>query len=107
MAINVIPAIFTAVGPSSLSSKDIHTRIVVAPEGQMSKIIDALQVRGKTMKEKRNKQLTVRDVQISDLASGNQQMDITLSIPKTMYITDVYYLIKDIDHVQTVDVEKR
>lgn len=52
------------------------------------------------------KQLTVRDVQIKDLTSGNQQMDITLSIPKSMYITDIYYLIKDIDHVQTVDVEK-
>lgn len=107
IAINVIPALFTAVGPSSLSQKDVHTRIVISPEGQMSTIIDALQVRGKTMHEKRNKQLTVRDVQIKDLRSGNQQMDITLSIPKTMYITDIYYLIKDIDYVQTVDVEKR
>lgn len=73
----------------------------------MSSIIDALQVRGTTLKERRMKQLTVRDVQIKDLTSGNQQMDITLSIPKSMYITDIYYLIKDIDHVQTVDVEKR
>ncbi len=106
LAVNIIPGLLKIIGPSSLSQNDIAARVVVEPNLKMTELLEAIEQKGATWKEKRKKNISIRSIKLKDLDNGNQQIDLKLLVPSTLYTTEIYYLIKKIDHVQTVHVEE-
>ncbi|WP_100406126.1 MgtC/SapB family protein [Bacillus solitudinis] len=104
-AVNIIPYLLKMIGPSSLSQQDVAVRIVMEPNQQMTELLEAIERKGKTQKEKKHSNMTIRKLKLKDLDNGNQQIDLTLSVPEKQYTTEIYYLIKKIEFVLTVDVE--
>ncbi|SDC00172.1 MgtC/SapB family protein [Shouchella lonarensis] len=107
VSVNVIPALIKLIGPMSLSQTDVALRVVMEKGALTTHLIKRLHYRGKTWKERRTNSMIVREVKIKDLEDGCKQLDISVSIPRTMYITSVYDLVKEIDMVQKVSVEQR
>ncbi|WP_059105402.1 MgtC/SapB family protein [Shouchella shacheensis] len=107
LAVNVIPALLKIVGPTSLSQNDVALRVVMAKGAITSHLIKELQHKAKTWKERRAENIVIRDIKIKDLENGCQQLDISLSIPRGMYMTHLYDRVKGIEHVKSVEVEQR
>ncbi|WP_088106084.1 MgtC/SapB family protein [Halalkalibacter urbisdiaboli] len=104
-AVNIIPSILKVVGPSSLSQQDVAVRVVMEPNQQMTELIKAIERKGTSLKEKKHFNISIRKIKLRDLDNGNQQIDLTLSVPEKQYTTEIYYMLKKIDYVITVDVE--
>ncbi|GIN14403.1 peptide ABC transporter permease [Shouchella clausii] len=107
IAVNFIPALLKHIGPTSLSQVDVALRVVMFEEADSTHLIKRLQRRESTWKERKQRNIVIRDVKIKDIDQGGQQLDMSLSIPRTMYMTELYDLVKEIEHVKSVAVEQR
>ncbi|WP_413376365.1 MgtC/SapB family protein [Alkalihalobacillus sp. 1P02AB] len=118
IAINIIPSLLKTVGPPTLKQDDVALKIVMEPNLNMTELIEAIEQKGEILEEKatepitkkrknrRKKEISIRSVKVKDLDNGNQLIDLKISVPSKMYITDVYYIIKKIRYVKSVNVEK-
>ncbi len=52
------------------------------------------------------REFKIRYMKLKDLENNCQLIDLTLSVPDSQYTTEIYYYIKKIDHVQSVEVEQ-
>ncbi|WP_054635643.1 MgtC/SapB family protein [Thalassobacillus sp. C254] len=105
LSVNVLPALVKRFGPLALSQRDVAVKIVMEPNLKMTELLESIERRSHTLKEKKNFDINIRNIKLKDLENGNQQIDLTISAPEKQYTTEIYYLIKKIDHVLTVDVE--
>ncbi|BAB06944.1 MgtC/SapB family protein [Halalkalibacterium halodurans] len=103
LAINVFPQLVKKVGPSSLRQRDVAVKMVMEPNMRMTELIQSIE--RKTSMAKKGSDIRIRHLKLKDLENGNQQVELILSAPEKQYTTEIYYLIKKIDHVLTVDVE--
>jgi putative Mg2+ transporter-C (MgtC) family protein len=103
LAINVLPGAVKRIGPSRLSQRDLYVKIVVEPNYKMTELVRFIEQRNEVY-EGAN-ELKVKDIKLKDLESGNQQIQLTVSAPEKLYTTEIYYLVKQLDHVLTVEVE--
>lgn len=106
--VNVVPSLIKWIGPAKLSERDVSVKIVMEANFKMTDLIKTIEGTVQTAKEKDNKQkeLKIRHIKISDLNSGYQQVELTLSAPERLYTSEIYYLIKRNDHVISVEVEQ-
>ncbi|WNF38285.1 MgtC/SapB family protein [Bacillaceae bacterium IKA-2] len=105
LAVNVLPSIIKSVGPSELRQRDVSVRIVMEPNHRMTEVLKAIERKGEGLNELEKNRIKIRKLKLKDLDNGNQQMSLTISAPEKQYTTEIYYLIKEIDHVLSVDVE--
>ncbi|OEF97752.1 MgtC/SapB family protein [Desulfuribacillus alkaliarsenatis] len=105
VAVNFIPSFVKWAGPGSLSKRDVALKIVVEPNYRMTELLKIIESKGQGLSKQKNYDIQIRHIKIKDLDNGNQQIDLTISAPEKQYTTEIYYLIKKIDHVLTVDVE--
>jgi len=47
----------------------------------------------------------IRHFKLKDIDSGHQLIDLILSVPEDQYTTEIYYYVKKIDHVLSVEIE--
>lgn len=107
VAVNIIPALLKIIGPTSLNQIDVSLKVVMAEEATSTHLIKSIQRKEKGWKKRKAKNIIIHDVKIRDIEENKQQLDILLSIPRTMYMTQLYDIVKKIDHVQTVAIEQK
>ncbi len=105
IAVNVLPPLIKAVGPTVLRQRDLSVKIVMEPNYRMTELIKAIEQKGQGLNETEKSEIKIRNIKLKDIENGNQQIHLTLSAPEKQYTTEIYYLLKKIDHVLTVEVE--
>lgn len=104
IAVNVVPYLIKLMGPSKLNRHDVALRIVLEPNHRMTELIQTIE-RKHTNKQNKQEQYRIRYMKLKDLDNKRQFLDLVLSVPESQYTTEIYYYIKKIDHVLTVEVE--
>ncbi|ADU31738.1 MgtC/SapB family protein [Evansella cellulosilytica] len=105
IAVNLLPAFIKAIGPATLRERDVSVKIVMEPNYKMTELLKAIERKGQGLIEHEKSDIKIRNIKLKDLENGNQQIDLMISAPEKQYTTEIYYLIKKIDYVLTVDVE--
>ncbi len=105
IAVNVVSQLIKLIGPSSLRRRDVALKIVVESNYRMTELIKTIERKDKTVQEVKAGQHKIRHIRIKDLESGNQQIELIMSAPEHQYTTEIYYFIKKIEHVLSVEVE--
>lgn len=105
IAVNILPYFIKLVGPSALRQRDVSVRIVMEPNYRMTELMQAIEMKGQGLNETEKSGIKIRNIKLKDIENGNQQIHLTISAPEKQYTTEIYYLIKKIDHVLTVEVE--
>lgn len=105
LAVNFFPYIIKSVGPASLRQRDVSVRMIMEPNYRMTELIKTIEKKSEGLNETEKSDIKIRNIKLKDIANGNQQIDLTISAPEKMYTTEIYYLIKKIDYVLTVEVE--
>lgn len=103
LAINVLPQAVKLLGPNKLSQRDLYVKVTVEPNYKMTELIQFIEGRSDIYAS--SHELKVRDIKLKDLQDGNQEIELTISAPEKLYTTEIYYLVKQFDHVLTVEVE--
>lgn len=105
IAVNFLPSAIKSIGPATLRQRDVSVKIVMEPNYRMTELLKAIEQKGQGLGEYKKSDISIRHIKLKDLENGNQQIDLTISAPEKQYTTEIYYLIKKIDYVLTVDVE--
>lgn len=103
-AVNVIPLLIKWLGPAKLSRHEIAVRIVVESNSRLTELINLIERKGKTGPSKKEA-YKIRHFKLKDIDPERQRIELVLSVPKDQYTTEIYYYIKKIDHVLSVEVE--
>ncbi|MEC2072599.1 MgtC/SapB family protein [Alkalihalophilus marmarensis] len=105
LAINFIPNIIKKIGPRALSQRDVLVKVVMEPNFKMTELIQAIERKGQGLNATEKSDIVIRNLKLKDLDNGNQQIDLKLSAPEKQYTTEIYYLLKKIDNVLSVEIE--
>ncbi|ERI07447.1 MgtC/SapB family protein [Aneurinibacillus aneurinilyticus] len=103
-AVNFVPFLIKSVGPATLSRHEISIRIVVESNYRMTELIKMIERKGQDRQSKKE-EYKIRHFKLKDIDSNRQLIDLVLSVPENQYTTEVYYYIKKIDHVLSVEIE--
>jgi len=103
IAVNVIPLLIKSLGPETLNRRDVAIKIVVESNYRMTELIKKIERKDPDHKNK--SEFKIRYMKLKDIDNSRQRIDLTLSVPDNHYTTEIYYYIKKIDHVHTVEVE--
>jgi putative Mg2+ transporter-C (MgtC) family protein len=96
VSVELIPFIFKFIGPKSLRERELKVKIIVDEEEKLTDIL----------KELKFKKMKARKVRVKDIQNGElQQLELILLVNENLYVTDVYYTLKQIDHVINVEME--
>ncbi|KMK74362.1 MgtC/SapB family protein [Alkalihalobacillus pseudalcaliphilus] len=114
VSVNIIPTLLKLIGPRTLNQDDIALKVVMEPNLNMTELLEAIEHKGKQQakaseskkKKRKKKDIKIRSVKVKDLEDGNQLIDLKISVPSKMYITEIYYITKNIKHVKSVNAEK-
>lgn len=105
LAVNVLPHFIIKIGPQKLRQRDVSVTIIVEPNCKMTDLLKSIE-RKDIKTSKKQGVMKIKRMKLSDLANNTQQIDLLLSAPEKQYTTEIYYLIKKIDHVLQVNVEQ-
>ncbi|MED0657554.1 MgtC/SapB family protein [Anoxybacillus ayderensis] len=103
---NFLAYFIKKIGPQKLRRRDFSLKIVVEPNYKMTELLHLIKSKGKSIDKQKEDVLQIKYIKITDLENGNQQIDLKVSAHETEYTTEIYYLVKKIDHVLTVQVER-
>lgn len=96
VSVEIIPFIFKYIGPKTLRERELKVKITVNNEEKMTEIL----------KELKQNDMKAKKVRVRDLKQGGlQQLDLILLVNEKLYVTEVYYKLKQIDHVINVEME--
>jgi putative Mg2+ transporter-C (MgtC) family protein len=94
-SVELLPHFIKVVGPSSLQEKELRIKIMVDDSEKMTAIL----------KQMKNFSMRIQSVRVKD-ENEYINMETTVLIPKSLYTTDVYHFLKNLEHVKNVDVER-
>ena len=103
ISVNTLPFLIKKIGPSALRDRDLFIRILLEPNEKMTEILKSIESTG--IDENERKGIKIRTIKLKDLENGNRQLNLTVSAPDKYYTTDLYYYLKKIDSVLSVDIE--
>ncbi|KKI90293.1 methyltransferase [Bacillus sp. SA1-12] len=96
VSVEIIPFIFKFIGPKSLRERELKVKIIVDEHDKMTDIL----------KELKLKKMKAKKVRVKDIKEGEmQQLELILNVNENIYVTDVYYSLKQIKHVINVEME--
>lgn len=101
-AVNLIPGLIKMIAPAKLNRHDVALKIVVESNHQMTDLIKKIQRKDRTDAD----EFHIRHFKIKDLDKDRQRIDLVLSVPSNQYLTEIYYYIKKIEHVVSVEIEQ-
>ncbi|BAU29339.1 putative Mg2+ transporter-C (MgtC) family protein [Aneurinibacillus soli] len=104
IAVNVVPSLIKFIGPNKLSRRDVHVKIVVEPNYRMTELIKTIE-RKNHVEDSKQEDHKIRHMRLKDVENGCQLIELIISAPENQYTTEIYYYIKKIDYVLTVEVE--
>jgi putative Mg2+ transporter-C (MgtC) family protein len=96
ISVEFLPFLFRFIGPRALREKELKVKIIVDSEDKLTDIL----------KEMKQQQMKARKIRVKDLRDSTyQQMDVRLLVDDKRYTTDVYYTLKQMDHIIGVELE--
>ncbi|OBZ14510.1 methyltransferase [Bacillus sp. FJAT-27264] len=106
-AVNAVPHLIKAIGPQVLNKHEVSVKIIMEPNYVLTDVILKIEKpEGVSQKRPKGYVRTIRRIKIKDLDDGRQLIDMVLSTPDRDYATEIYYDIKKIEHVMSVEVEQ-
>ena len=106
-AVNVVPHLIKAVGPQGLNKHEVSVKIIMEANYVLTEVIQKIENRPENPNKKSKAGTRViRRMKIKDLDDGRQLIDMVLSAPDRDYATEIYYDVKHISHVMSVEVEQ-
>ncbi|AWB44432.1 methyltransferase [Paenibacillus sp. CAA11] len=106
LAVNFVPFIIKLLGPVRLNKRDILIKIVLDHDGDMTEVIRKIEHTHFISEQDVQREHRIRRLRIKDLENGRQQVSMVLTIPEREYTTKVYYFIRKLEHVHSVEVEQ-
>lgn len=103
-AVNTVPLFIKTLGLSTLNRQEISLKIIVESNYRMTELIKMIKYKGQNEQSKKD-EYKIRHFKLKDLDNGNQLIDLVLSVPEDQYTTEIYYYVKKIDHVLSVEIE--
>jgi len=104
-AVNIVPFLIRTMGPETLSRHDVAVKIVVEPNYRMTELIKMIERKGQDQQSGKS-EFKIRYMKLKDLENNCQLINLTLSVPDDQYTTEIYYYIKKIEDVLSVEVEQ-
>ncbi|MHA6532469.1 MgtC/SapB family protein [Paenibacillus sp. BAC0078] len=106
-AVNAVPYLIKLMGPQVLNKHEISVRIIMQPNYVLTDVIQKIEQRqaADSRKSKKNGRI-IRRTTIKDLEDGRQVIEMLISAPDREYVTEIYYDVKKIEHVMSVEVEQ-
>ncbi|WP_028546252.1 MgtC/SapB family protein [Paenibacillus taiwanensis] len=111
-AVNLIPGLMKLLGWERLNRYDVSLKVVVESNSRMTELIRHIQRNpapapaSEDRKSTEKAEFKIRHFKIKDLDSNRQRMDLLLSVPNHYYLSEIYYYIKEFDHVLSVEAEQ-
>lgn len=106
-AVNVVPHLIRSIGPQVLNKHEVSVKIIMEANFVLTEVIQKIEKRKTTENRKsRGPARSIRRMKIKDLDDGRQMIDMVLSAPDRDYATEIYYDVKQIEHVMSVEVEQ-
>ncbi|GGF84920.1 methyltransferase [Paenibacillus albidus] len=106
-AVNVVPQMIKAVGPQVLNKHEVSVKIIMEANFVLTEVIQNIEKRPASENRKSRPQArSIRRMKIKDLDDGRQMIEMVLSAPDRDYATEIYYDVKKIAHVMSVEVEQ-
>lgn len=102
-AVNVVPFLVRIAGPQRLNKHDFSVKIIMDANEEMAEVIRKVEVR---LDNRKSRNRIIRRLRIKDLDDGFQVIDMVLSTPDKDSATEIYYDVKRIEHVISVEVEE-
>ncbi|MBG9452728.1 methyltransferase [Lysinibacillus sphaericus] len=103
-AVNIVPLLIKTLGLSTLNRQEISLKIIVESNYRMTELIKLIKYKGQNEQSKKG-EYKIRHFKLKDLDNGHQLIDLVLSVPEDQYTTEIYYYVKKIDHVLSVEIE--
>ncbi|MGE8035182.1 MgtC/SapB family protein [Lysinibacillus sp. NPDC093692] len=103
-AVNIVPLLIKTLGLSTLNRQEISLKIIVESNYRMTELIKMIKYKGQNEQSKKD-EYKIRHFKLKDLDNGHQLIDLVLSVPEDQYTTEIYYYVKKIDHVLSVEIE--
>lgn len=107
-AVNAVPLLIKAIGPEVLNKHEISIKIIMEPNYILTDVIQKIEQRNVITDQRKTRKTgrTIRRMKIKDLEDGRQMIDMVVSAPDKDYATEIYYDVKKIEHVMSVEVEQ-
>lgn len=105
LSVNILPPFIKKIGPKPLRLRDVSVQVVINPNSKMTELLKTIEGKVTPLKQSKEHKLIVRNVKIKDGEDGKQRIDLLLSASEKQYTTEIYYLLKKIDDVISVEVE--
>jgi putative Mg2+ transporter-C (MgtC) family protein len=93
-AVNLFPMGIKLFGPHKLNEHELSLNIVVEPNSDMKAVLDALS----------KEVMKIKQIKMKDSGAEHQSLHLMVSAPTKTKITDLYYKIKRLPHVQEVEI---
>ncbi|HBS45916.1 MAG TPA: methyltransferase [Paenibacillus sp.] len=106
-AVNLVPHLIRSIGPEVLNKHEVSVRIIMEANFVLTEVIQKIErPQVSTQRSTRSPSRAIRRMKIKDLEDGRQMIDMVISAPDKDYATEIYYDVKKIDHVMSVEVEQ-
>ncbi|MFC7392702.1 MgtC/SapB family protein [Scopulibacillus cellulosilyticus] len=93
--LKILPFLISRFGPKKLLHQELKVSILIAESDKLTGIISEL----------KDNQIKVKNLRIKDLPEEKFQLDLRLMTFDKFYTTDVYFLLRNIDGVKSVEIE--
>ncbi len=104
VAVNMVPFFIKTLGLSTLNRQEISLKIIVESNYRMTELIKMIKHRGHNGLSQKS-EYKIRHFKLKDIDNDHQLIDLILSVPEDQYTTEIYYYVKKIDHVLSVEIE--
>ncbi|KOP72795.1 methyltransferase [Lysinibacillus sp. FJAT-14745] len=104
VAVNIVPFFIKTLGLSTLNRQEISLKIIVESNYRMTELIKMIKHREQNGSSKKHEN-KIRHFKLKDIDNDHQLIDLVLSVPEDQYTTEIYYYVKKIDHVLSVEIE--
>lgn len=105
VAVNGVPSLLKIVGPRTLRQRNVLVKIVMEPNMKMTELLRTIERKRSEQGQKKGVDYNIKHIKLKDLENGNQKIELTVAAPEKQYTTEIYYFLKKIDHVLSVEVE--
>ncbi|GAE34293.1 MgtC/SapB family protein [Halalkalibacter akibai] len=96
ISVEFLPFLFKFIGPKALREKELKVKITVHAGDQLTEIL----------KDMKSQNMKAKKVRVKDLKDTTiRQMDLIILVDEKTYTTDIYYNLKKMDYIESVEIE--
>ncbi|WP_138493865.1 MgtC/SapB family protein [Paenibacillus pinistramenti] len=106
ISVNLVPFLIKLVGPTNLNKRDVNIKIIMKANDSVSRMIRTIENTHFVKLEDKSKEHRIRNLKIKDLDGERQQVSMVLTAQRKEFATEIYYFIRHLDYVISVEVEQ-